>query len=436
MKKYFLIIGIILMIHFYFTGNVQAEQVLYDTYKGELKIEIRSYTPNWRGEKLKQVYEELLNNAYGEEIKYLSTINLYPDNPYGGEEEGLYHGAYQKKSFLNYSNYTMQKNRTIDLFNMKEKNDIQDIARTLSHEYGHHFTLYYLMQYEGKTFEQWRDTDYAKIRGLTQDKRVRNDYSNGHQWNITEIAAEDYVQLFGSLTAKKPTYYDDIVERAEKQTLDKKLNWNNRIYNIYPQENMNIPLANNIFHLREYWEKATKLKVNSGNQPPESVIVGLTEVRDLGYNKKQYVLQWTKSLDQDSSELLYTVVAFDDKQQELIPIKTVRESQELKAVLGSIKIIQKDKIVFYSDTFVDSPKTIFIFIMDEQGNIVSSNGVKIDFNQPTIVDYDELINQKKIFLQEKSENALDFMNTEKEKKSKKILIKILNFTRDLLEKID
>lgn len=435
MKKYFIIIATILIIHLCFLRPVQAQEILYDTYEGKLGIEIRSYSPNWKGEKLKQVYKELLNNAHGKEIKYLSIINLYPDNPYGGEEEGLYHGAYQENSFLNHSDYTMKKNRIIDLFNMKEKNEVKDIARTLSHEYGHHFTLYYLIQEEGKIFGQWQDTYYAKIRDLTKDKRVRKDYNNGHQWNITEIAAEDYVQLFGSPNAKISKYYDDIIDRAEKQTLDEVLKWNNHIFNVYPQENMNIPLANDVPNLRQYWEEMSTLKANGGNQPPISTTAGLTQVRDIGYNKKQYILQWTESIDQDSSKLLYTVAAFDESQQQVVPIKTVKKGEKLRAVLGSAKIIRKNEIIFYSDTFIDSTKSIFIFIMDEQGNIVSSNPLNIDFSKPVITDLEDLENNQKRIQDEKFKNASEVVELKKEK-PKRYFNKILDFIGDILGKLN
>lgn len=382
--------------------SIEAQDTLYDTYRGELGIEIKSYSANWKGEKLESIYRELLNNTYGEEITYLSTINLYPDNPYGGEEEGLYHGAYQSNSLFSHLNYSMKKDREIDLFNMKEKNNIEDVARTLSHEYGHHFTLYHLIEGENQTFEQWQDTNYAKVRGLLGDERVRSDYENGHQWNITEIVAEDYVQLFGSPNAKKPKYYDDILRRSQKGTLDQVLRWNNHIFNVYPQENFHIPLANDVPHLRQYWVELSEIILDKKKILPTSPTLGLTQVEDIGYNKKQFIFQWTESEHEDSTGLLYTLVAFDKDKQQVIPIKTVKQGGELSAVVGSAKVTGKNQIVFYSDTFIDSSKGIRVFAMDKQGNIVSSNILNIDFNNPTLtslqdIEYmqEELKNQEK-----------------------------------------
>ena len=410
MKKLW-IFTIIIILFFVFTSIIPAEDLIYDVYQGPIGIEIKSYSSNWTGDKLKEIYDELLNNTYGEEIEYLSTINLYPNNPFGGEEEGLYHGAYFSNIFSNKNNYKMKKNREIDLFNMKEKERIEEIAKTLSHEYGHHFTLYYILKGENKTFNEWRDTQYAKIRGLTGDTRVSHDYSNGHQWNITEIAAEDYIQLYGSPNAKTPKYYDDIIIRAEKQTLDETIKWNNHIFNVYPQENFNIPLAHNVSNLRKYWDLMSGIVVENQNKPPVACVVGLTEVKDLGYDKKQFIIRWTESLDIDSSNLLYTIVVYDEQQNQVIPIKTVKQGEELLATIGSAKIINGNEVIFYSDTFIDTPKNIRVFTMDEHGNIVSSNIIEIDFNNPMTTEIypmesiqESTVNNTDIFLDDKKDN--------------------------------
>lgn len=419
MKKFLIFILIILIIGTFSTQPIVAAEELYDSYRGELGIEIKSYTPNWTGDKLREVYEELLNNTYGEEIEYLSTINLYPDNPFGGEEEGLYHGAYQSNPFLGKANYKVKKNRVIDLFNMKEKQSIYEIAKTLSHEYGHHFTFYYILKGENKNFDEWQETRYAEIRGLTDDARVRDDYSNGHQWNITEIAAEDYIQLFGSLNAKIPNYYDDIIIRAEKQTLDEIIRWNNHIYNVYPQENFNIPLANDVTNLRQYWTSISGIDVLKENEPPAGSVVGLTEVKSLGHDKKQFIIRWTESKDRDTANLLYTLVAYDQQKNQVIPIKTAKQGEELVAVIGSTKIINRDEIIFYSDIFTDTPKNFRVFTMDEYGNIVSSNIIVVDFNNPIITELDHMeYMQEKMISEEIEDNREVIIDIEKGEEEK------------------
>lgn len=434
MKKISCIITIFIAI-LLFPQAVKAEDKLYDSYEGDMGIEIKSYTPHWTGEKLEDIYNELFKNTYGEEIEYLSTINLYAGNPSGGQEEGLYHGSYTKNSFLNRTKYKMSKNRYIDLFNMDQKESVEEIAKTLSHEYGHHFTLYYLIKGENKTFDGWRETKYAKIRGLADDNRVKNDYSNGHQWNITEIAAEDYVQIYGSPTAKNPRYFDDIVNRAEKNKLEEILSWDNRIYNLYPQENFNIPLAMDIPILQEYWIHLSGIERKRPNKPPTPSTLALTKVNNLGYNKEQFIIEWTKSKDEDSKDLLYTLIAFDKETQQVIPIKTVQSGEKLIAYIGSVKIKNASNITYYSDTFINQPKHLRVFTMDEYGNIVSSNTLKIDFNKPIVKD-----NRGEIEATQESPEVIeknieeDILNIDKEEEESWI-DSLINFLFHFIEKL-
>lgn len=65
---------------------------------------------------------------------------------------------------------------------------------TLSHEYGHAWSLYY-------SFEVQQDpsmASYLRARGLDQDSRVNSAY----EWSVRELIADDYRQLFGSSNAR------------------------------------------------------------------------------------------------------------------------------------------------------------------------------------------------------------------------------------------
>jgi len=62
-------------------------------------------------------------------------------------------------------------------------------SRTLFHEYGHAWTLYYAyIAQQDPDF-----TGYLKVRGLYGDSRLNTSYA----WSVREMAAEDYRQLFG-----------------------------------------------------------------------------------------------------------------------------------------------------------------------------------------------------------------------------------------------
>lgn len=70
---------------------------------------------------------------------------------------------------------------------------LDDGDRTLFHEYGHAWSLYYAYIVQQDPLM----TDYQKVRGIYGDTRVNSNY----EWQVNEIIAEDYRQLFGSPTS-------------------------------------------------------------------------------------------------------------------------------------------------------------------------------------------------------------------------------------------
>lgn len=131
------------------------------------------------------------------------------------------------------------------------------MAKTLSHEYGHHFVSYYM-------FDDLMDADadvetYIRIRGLPEDKVLnRSDnaddaqYLDMHYWYVGEIAAEDYVLLMGSpATRQVVDCYDvwDLLYGA----VQPEASLANGAMNLFPQENLMIPLASDVDGLKEYF---------------------------------------------------------------------------------------------------------------------------------------------------------------------------------------
>lgn len=362
-------------------NKCEAKEIIYDQYKTDLGFTINSYSENWTGNKLIEVYEEFKKNTYGKEIKYLKEINLYSGNPKGGKEEGVYNASYKQLEILGKVKILFSKNNSIDLYNLKDKDTVDDIAKTLSHEYGHHFTLYYLIQHEDKTFEQWKDTQMYQKRKLSPYEDVTNSYKNGHEWSVIEICAEDYVQLYGSPTAKKVFYFNDIEGRYGANTINNSTSYSYSIFNLNPQENNHVPLALETLEIKQYWEEASGIpsKVKGTGKPA----LALVRVTNLGYDKMQYKFQWSKSINQEKQEALsYTLVATDLEGNEIIPIKTVKRGEKLEAVVGSIRVTEKDNILFYTDSFIDSEKIFKVYAISTSGGIVSSESLKINFDNP------------------------------------------------------
>ena len=168
-------------------------------YKGISGVTFISYSTSWNTiDKLKALETELLKNKNGAELALLEKVEIYPDYPAGKDTLGQYYAEY------NYNTTTVDllPGRVIQLYGGNDYRTVESIATTLSHEYGHHFTFYHLIEGENMLPDNWLQSEYAKTRELTNGK-AHVDGSGEYIWLFHEIVAEDYVQLFGSDNAIK-----------------------------------------------------------------------------------------------------------------------------------------------------------------------------------------------------------------------------------------
>lgn len=132
-----------------------------------------------------QVYETLTKGVLlGGAESNLTTVDfgLYGGNvtsaSVNGGNPGLYYD-YSATSYVSYESW------------------LDDEDRTLFHEYGHAWSLYYAyIVHQDPTM-----AEYQKIRGIYGNPKVNSSY----EWQVNEIIAEDYRQLFGSPTAMSGT---------------------------------------------------------------------------------------------------------------------------------------------------------------------------------------------------------------------------------------
>lgn len=172
---------------------------LVAVYKSPTGLTIKSYSPKWSTiSQLKEVEKELLNNKHGEEMSLLGQVVIFPDFPAGKSVLGQYFAEYEHSK----TDVNLLPDRTIHLYGGNQFPTIDSIAGTLSHEYGHHFTFYHLFEDESLLPEKWLDSDYAKARNLSEYPNA-NTGDGQYEWMMSEILAEDYVQMFGSENALK-----------------------------------------------------------------------------------------------------------------------------------------------------------------------------------------------------------------------------------------
>ncbi len=359
-------------------------------YKGPLGIEIISFSSNWSDvKKLEIVYKELLNNFHAEEIEYFSAVYIYPDSP-----DGVAAYYYPDFDFGKNGQYIYKKGRYIEIFNGNEYTDISQFARILSHEYGHHFTYYYLITKENKHFAQWKDTEYAKIRNLKAYPKVKyyyyNDKEYDHLWDICEIAAEDYVQLFGSSLARSSTMYYDSQQRVENNIQE--VYYDNHSFNLLPQENLFLPLATEVEGLYLYW---LGLAGYTGAVPslPKKPILTLKEYYPIYEDYYQYYFQWTPASYNSQEQYEYTLVAYPTENIQLPEaIKTVKTGEPLEAIAGSALHYNGDGTMNVLLENYEGDYIFRLFIKNKRGYVFSSQPLQVKFQYdhkkvPTFSDY-------------------------------------------------
>ncbi|NTW72400.1 MAG: hypothetical protein HGA49_09180 [Eubacteriaceae bacterium] len=382
MKK----ILIILIVLFSLSSSASAENVITDQYVTEEGIQINSYSTNWQGQKLKDIHDELISNTHGEELSSLKTINLYPGANGDGKEEGMYHFSIRKANLFS-GGTKLQDGSTIDLYNMDSKKSVDEIARVLAHEYGHHFTIYYMAKHDSKYFTDWKESGYYQTRLGKEFPLIAEDESNGHQWNLAEIAAEDYVQLYGSPKSKGAVEVYDILERFQKGLLDNKLEYSSLSYNITPQENMEIPLALEIPAVRDYWEKLSEVSSDArAYSKPELEFDSATKLGD-GYS--QYLFKWSDSRDASGVEAsYYTLVAYSSDLKNYTPIKLVGADEENEAVIGSVVQNTSRSRRYYSDGIPGGGyNKLKLIAVGKNGEAVASSLYEVNYENNSMTEF-------------------------------------------------
>jgi hypothetical protein len=155
---------------------------------------ILSNTANWKTDKLKSVYTELIKNKHGHEITSLNAIYICSKAiKFKDDAAGQYvQAANTVKLSIRLPGLmaeaaayaTSAKSRTIWIAEPGGKGTAQQIAYTLSHEYGHFF--HDMNNSTGGVLDRKFTADQQKLLG------------SSYIWLKEEIEANDYVTLMGS----------------------------------------------------------------------------------------------------------------------------------------------------------------------------------------------------------------------------------------------
>lgn len=348
-------------------------------------IKFTSQARAWDSEtKLQKLYQELVKNTHGEELPLLQSVEIHADYPKGNGVAGEY--RFQASSDL-MGRKKMLPGR-IDLYGGNDRTTIESVAKTLSHEYGHHVTHYYSIKQDGFSLTDpalWTKSTYVKTRGLANHPKVNK--LEEHRWQIGEIAAEDYVQLFGSPTAKQVHPFTSRFETLQKGKETQPIRWDASMYNVAPQENYELPLAAEVPGLYDWF--ADNLKVQKKPQLPTQPELKIQQVRTEGQSGHQFLFEWT-ARNPAGSGTVYTFVSYADGDILPEPVVTRKAGEPLQAQYGTVVIHSPLSILTYKDPNAEGVRNFRVYAQNAQGYTVSSPVLTVDLDHPDKVTVTKL----------------------------------------------
>ncbi len=372
-----------------FERNREKVEVSSDVaiYISPENIRFRSRSDSWTEKKLEALYQELLLNKHGEELNLLSDVIVMPD------ADDYAAASHQTSTFgydlhLCFPTFPLQ-----ELFSFRREGGViklydgdrlvtpQAMANSLSHEYGHHYTLHYMLKNE-RGVQVYLGTEYEKLRQIDPG-RVRaaylyaNDYRENHHWYYFEVAAEDYVVLMGSPNSRSVFDYYDTEEALYGR--NSKLGYGK---NMLVQENLMIPMATQVPGLAEYFYSFIDEPAPTF-QPQELTLK--VKRRSKGYDLAsgyrtftRYEFTWDKVYGEDAT---YTLVCFDENHyvDTLYPIKTVTQGEEARAVIGGMAREKGNMVYYAEDSLAEGTKTFVVTVILPDGTMYCSLPLKYEF---------------------------------------------------------
>ena len=370
--------------------QVSKELIGDDIYMTPIGFPIISYSEKWQGNRLVEIYDELLSNTHGDEINYISKVVVKPGLSAMGTADSVIAGTHSttQKRYMVFFDVPLlvsssmeyaisSKQSVIELYGMDEYDTIEQAAKTISHEYGHHFTIFYFLQSD----ELAEQSQYYRLRNIDEFTHPifysnQRDYLENHQWSIYELAAEDYVQLLGSKNAKQVKFYMDIYDALHKSDgKDYFATADQTTSNVFPQENFLVPLAEQVDGLRDYY--CSLIDVQNKLPPLETVDFDIRMEKRNSYGNTYYDSTWDNVYG--GKNVLYTLVCFDKDYNIFSPIKTLLGNEKPVAKVGTVSLITGDTLTTYTNTVTDEDRYFRLHVMLPDGRIIASQFFFADF---------------------------------------------------------
>jgi len=230
------------------------------------------------------------------------------------------------------------------------------------------------------------NTTYASIRDASKFDLITlvtpgDDYFLERSRYLIEVAAEDYVQLMGSPTSRQVVDYVDvqqIMNGAEPHSdmLGAR--------NAFPQENMMLPLANDVqgleAYFREYIDAAPRVPI----EEKQDVTLQINQQRiqhDLVGGSRTFVY-YTITWNTPYQEAIYTLASYEPQNYRGWgdPIKTVRPGQNASAVIGEYVITLGNEVRSIDDGRAEGTKIFYVVALLPDGTFYISEKLEYNFS--------------------------------------------------------
>ena len=363
---------------------------LYEAPEGFFII---SHSTHWNQHMLELLYHELMLNEHGEEIDFLHEIIIFPY----AEEEGSMLASYSLATtavnfFVMFPAFPddfaiafPQIIGRINLYDGDTLNTIESIAGSLSHEYGHLFTFYHMFDNESDEDGSLERTTYAGLREALQNNLLTSatpgvTYMRERHRYLFEIAAEDYVQLMGSPTTRRVVDFVDVQQVINGAEHPASISG---ARNAFPQENMMLPLANDVPGLKAYFFSFVDAEPRVPIEEKQDVTL------DIRRNSVQHNLvsglrtfvYYTITWNTPYQDAIYTLVCYDpfDYSGWGHPIKTVHPGNAGSAIIGEYVVERGEQVVTMDDGLAEGVKVFFVVALLPDGTFYISEKLEYEF---------------------------------------------------------
>jgi len=308
-------------------------------------IKYLSYSKKWDTEKLEDLANEFSLNTFGEELRYITHIILYPDDngktSYEFEQQNdifyipiKIYNLIPAQSKIAYRD----KSKVLTLYDVDSITKIDDMAFAIAYAYGEYFVDFH-MDVRGNISDKL--TEYFSLRSKGFEDKIilehdgEQDIANQSIWYLKEIAAWDYIYFLGSDATKRVlTFYNheekvDFYMNKTNISIDEYYHPNIQSRNATPHINTVIPMPQQVIGLPEYFYSFANQDVKKYTH-----FINIGELYISYEGQRHPYACFTIKIPIEDATAIHTALIYDENDNLLYAMKSVEGEEEMEIVWG------------------------------------------------------------------------------------------------------